>query len=84
MTSDFKIKKGVRQGCVLSPNLSAYYDLKKPCTIQCDDSNIAVGAVLLQNSRPVAFASRKLTPSEKNWAPIEKEMLAIVFSTEKF
>ena len=53
-------------------------------TIQCDASKSAVGAVLLQEGRPIAYASRKLRASELNWAPIEKEMLAIVFSTQKF
>ena len=62
----------------------AYYDVNKEVTIQCDASKEAVGAVLLQEGRPVAYASRKLRESEINWAPIEKEMLAIVFSTQKF
>ena len=62
----------------------AYYDVRKDVTIQCDASKSAVGAVLLQEGRPIAYASRKLRASELNWAPIEKEMLAIVFSTQKF
>ena len=56
----------------------AYYDVKKETTIQCDASKNAVGEVLLQEGRPVAYASPKLLKSELNWAPIEKEMLAIV------
>ena len=40
--------------------------------------------VLLQEGRPVAYASCKLCKSELIWAPIEKEMLAIVFSAHKF
>ena len=69
--------------CCTAPVL-AYYDVKKETTIQCDASKNAVGAVLLQEGRPVAYASRKLRKSELNWAPIEKEMLAIVFSAHKF
>ena len=69
--------------CCKAPVL-AYYDVNKEVTIQCDASKEAVGAVLLQEGRPVAYASRKLRESEINWAPIEKEMLAIVFSTQKF
>jgi len=62
----------------------AYYDVRKDVTIQCDTSKSAVGNVLLQEGRPIAYASCKLRASELNWAPIEKEMLAIVFSTQKF
>ena len=52
--------------------------------MQCDASKNAVGAVLLQEGIPVAYASCKLRKSELNWAPIEKEMLAIEFSAHKF
>ena len=69
--------------CCKAPVL-AYYDVDKEVTTQCDFSKKAVGAVLLQEGRPVAYATRKLRESEINWAPIEKEMLAIVFSTQKF
>ena len=69
--------------CCKAPVL-AYHDVNKEVTIQCDASKEAVGAVLLQEGRPVAYASRKLRESEINWAPIEKEMPAIVFSTQKF
>ena len=69
--------------CCEAP-LLAYYDVRKDVTIQCDANKSAVGAVLLQEGRPIAYASRKLRVSELNWAPIEKEMLAIVFSTQKF
>ena len=62
----------------------AYYDVRKEVTIQCDASKSAVGAVLLQEGRPIAYESRKLRQSEINWAPIEREMQGIVFSTEKF
>ena len=64
--------------CCTEP-VQAFYDVKKETTIQCD-----VSAVLLQEGRPIAYASRKLRVSELNWAPIEKEMLAIVFSAHKF
>ena len=73
----------LKEQCCQAPVL-AYYDVKKEVTIQCDASKSAVGTVLLQEGKPVAFASRKLRKSELNWAPIEKEMLAILVSTEKF
>ena len=69
--------------CCEAPVL-AYYDVRKDVTIQCDASKSAAGGFLLQEGRPIAYASRKIRASELNWGPIEKEMLVIVFSTQKF
>ena len=62
-----------------------YYDVNLPVTIQCDSSDIRLGAVLIQEDRPVASASRTLTQVECNsYAPIEKECLAIGFACYRF
>ncbi|KAK2564108.1 Retrovirus-related Pol polyprotein from transposon 412 [Acropora cervicornis] len=52
--------------------------------IQCDASKKGLGAALLQRGQPIAYTSRALTEIEQRYAQIEKEMLAIVFSLEKF
>ena len=52
--------------------------------IQCDASEKGLGAAILQDGKPVAFASRALTNTETRYAKIEKELLAIVFSVAKF
>ena len=52
--------------------------------MQCDASNKSIGAALLQNGQPLAFASRALTGTETRYTPIEKEMLAVVFTLDKF
>ena len=73
------IKKLVIQAPVL-----AYYDQAKELTIQCDASNNGLGAAILQEGKPVAFASRALTDTERRYATIEKETLAIIFALQKF
>lgn len=60
------------------------FDPAIPLVIQTDASKDGLGCVLMQDGQPIAYASRSLTVSEKKWAQIEKELLAIVFSCEKF
>jgi Reverse transcriptase (RNA-dependent DNA polymerase)/RNase H-like domain found in reverse transcriptase/Integrase zinc binding domain/Chromo (CHRromatin Organisation MOdifier) domain len=52
--------------------------LGRPFTIVCDASQRGVGALLLQDDRPIAYESRKLTPAELNYHPGELEMLAVI------
>ena len=73
----------------LKKNLSespclAYFDSSKEVVIQADSSKHGIGAVLLQEGRPIEYASRALTPSERNWAQIEKEVLAVLYGLERF
>ncbi|XP_052130313.1 uncharacterized protein K02A2.6-like [Frankliniella occidentalis] len=60
------------------------FDPNKPTEIQCDASKDGLGSCLFQDGHPIAFVSRSLTKAEKNYAQIEKELLAIVFSVQKF
>ena len=62
----------------------AFFNQNKQLTIQCDASKSGLGAVLLQDGKPLSFASRALTSTEMRYAQIEKEMLAIVFALTKF
>ena len=61
-----------------------YFDPGATPTLQCDASMHGLGACLMQDGHPVAYASRSLTPTEVQYAQIEKELLAIVFAMEKF
>ena len=61
-----------------------YYDVQEPVVVQCDASEHGLLAALLQNGQPVVFASRSLSQTERQYAQIEKECLATVFSCERF
>ena len=74
-----KIKKQITMAPILS-----FYQPEKELTIQCDASNTGLGAVMLQEGKPIAYKSKSLTDTEKRYATIEKEMLAITWSLEKF
>ena len=61
-----------------------FYCVKKAVTLQADASQSGLGACLLQEGKPIAYASRALTNAERNYAQIEKELLAICFACTKF
>lgn len=62
----------------------AYYNQNKPLVLQVDSSKDGLGAVLLQDNRPIEYASRNLRSNERGWPQIEKEALAVVWGLEKF
>lgn len=55
-------------------------DLQKEFTIHSDASNLGLGATWLQDNRPVAFASRLLSDSEKKYPTVVRELLAFKFA----
>ena len=69
---------------VASTPVLRYYNLEEEETLQCDASQYGLGAALLQNGQPVAYVSRALTDTDTSYAQIEKELLAIVFTCERF
>jgi len=66
-------------------------DFSKPFILETDASDEGVGAVLLQRvgsdvkseMKPISYISRKLTSAERQYSTREKEMLAIVWATER-
>ena len=56
----------------------------------CDAINVAVGSALCQptgdneKDQPIVYASKQLTPAERNYTTTERECLAMVFSVKKF
>jgi hypothetical protein len=63
----------VKQKLTETPVL-AYFDSGKAVSVmlQADSRKDGVGAVLLQDGRPVEYASRSLSSSQGNWGQIEK------------
>ncbi|KAL8616164.1 hypothetical protein ACOMHN_066650 [Nucella lapillus] len=72
------------KAAILSQPVLAYFDPSKPITLQVDASKFGLGAVLIQDGKPIAFASKSLNQTEQNYAQIEKELLAIVFGCRRF
>ncbi len=52
--------------------------LGEPFQVITDASDYALGAILLQDGRPIAFESRQMSPAEKGYHTTDKELLAIV------
>ena len=72
------------QDLVTQAPVLSFYDENLPLEIQCDASQSGIGAVLLQNGKPLSYASRAMTPTETRYAQIEKEMLSIIFAVKRF
>ena len=77
-----RVFDGIKSVITTLPVL-AYFDSKADHTIQCDASKQGLGAVLLQDGRPVIYASRTLTETEQRYSNIERELVAVVFALER-
>jgi hypothetical protein len=61
-----------------------YYDPKLQLVLQSDASETGLGATIMQENQPIAYASRALTNTETRYAQIEKELLSVIFGLERF
>ena len=61
-----------------SPPVLAMPDFSKPFTVECDASEYALGGILTQDGRPIAYESRVLTSAEQNYETHDRECLAVV------
>ncbi|KAL2632608.1 hypothetical protein R1flu_004087 [Riccia fluitans] len=59
-------------------------EFDKPFEVHTDASDYAIGGVLAQNARPIAYESRKLSERESHWPTHEKELYAVVYYLKKW
>ena len=87
-----KVQQEAYETCkrmLTSEAILVHYDSTRELKLACDASSYGVGAVISHvmdngEEKPIAFASRTLTKSERNYAQIEKEALGIIFGIKKF
>jgi RNase H-like domain found in reverse transcriptase/Reverse transcriptase (RNA-dependent DNA polymerase) len=64
--------------------LLSHPNFNKPFEIHTDASKYQLGAVILQDSKPIAFYSRKLSKAQLNYTTTERKLLAIVKTLKEF
>lgn len=72
------------KGSISSPKVMAFFDTNKDVTLLVDASPIGLGAVLSQDGRVVAYASRSLSDVEQRYSQTEREALAIKWACGHF
>ena len=64
------------------PPTLALPDFGQPFQVITDASDYALGAILVQNGRPIAYESRRMIPAERNYHTTDKELLAVVHALD--
>jgi hypothetical protein len=59
-------------------------DFNKQFVVETDASDAGLGAVLMQDNRPIAYLSKPLSASNKFLSIYEKEFLALIMAVEKW
>ena len=59
-------------------------DPDSPFEVVVDACSTGIGAVLLQQDRPIAFAGRQLNPAETRYHTTDQELLAVMFALQQW
>ncbi len=69
---------------ITKETLLAFPDFEKEFHVYTDSSDFQLGAVIMQEGKPLAFYSRKLNKAQRNYTTGEQELLSIVETLKEF
>ena len=73
----------------MSESLLVHFNPDLELVLMCDASSYGIGALLAHrmpdgSERPIGYASRSLSPAQRNYSQLEREALALVFGVQRF
>jgi hypothetical protein len=69
---------------MMSAPVLALPDFQEQFVVETDACDFGIGAVLMQNQKPIAFLSKALGPHHQKLSIYEKEFLALIMAVEKW